>query len=196
VNRVVSEQENVPNALKYRYSHKPAASTTAVIPKMPFHSPVGASISLNVWRKLARYRAFFSSIDNFFQSPFSFSLSAWGKHSNLIIRATIRERALTPLSSSYHDIRSVFLPAYRRTGKIRSVQVDGIAIVSEADHIPVADPVHCHQSTSLDLNDRSQATRKQSTCHCSLQKYSGKWMNFEVPTFKTIIQRVMSFFFF
>lgn len=84
-------------------------------------------------------------------------------------------------SSPYHDIRSVFFPAYRGTREIQSVQIGGFAIVSEAHHVPVTNPVHCPHAASLGLNDGSQATREQSACHRSLQKYDNKWMSIEVP---------------
>lgn len=47
------------------------------IPTDDFHSPVGAFISAKVWQKDALYKAFFSSMLNFFQSPFSFTRSAF-----------------------------------------------------------------------------------------------------------------------
>lgn len=42
-------------------------------PKAPFHSPVGAWNSANVWQNEALYSAFFSSNVSLRQSPFSFS---------------------------------------------------------------------------------------------------------------------------
>uniref|UniRef100_A0A8W7PB72 Uncharacterized protein n=1 Tax=Anopheles coluzzii TaxID=1518534 RepID=A0A8W7PB72_ANOCL len=51
-------------------------------PRHAFHSPVGCFISANVWQNEARYRAFFSCTDIFFQSPFSFSRRAYKKKKN------------------------------------------------------------------------------------------------------------------
>lgn len=50
---------------------------TSVKPSTDFHSPVGALISAKVWPNEALYSAFFSSMVNLRQSPFSFSLRTY-----------------------------------------------------------------------------------------------------------------------
>lgn len=51
-----------------------------------FQTPVGAFISSKVWQKEARYKAFFSWMDSFFQQPFSFSRRAFNKKESLLLR--------------------------------------------------------------------------------------------------------------
>lgn len=66
-----------PVAFMRRNSQMARETPRRLTPTMLFHSPVGAFISENVWQKVARYRAFFSSRVSLLQSPFSFSRSAW-----------------------------------------------------------------------------------------------------------------------
>uniref|UniRef100_A0A6B0UIE2 Putative secreted protein n=1 Tax=Ixodes ricinus TaxID=34613 RepID=A0A6B0UIE2_IXORI len=63
------------NFLRKIQTHSVAPRVVRTPATMGFHSLREAFISAYVWQKLNRYKAFFSSRDRFFQSPFSFSRS-------------------------------------------------------------------------------------------------------------------------
>lgn len=139
----------------------PVAKKTALV--QIFQSPVGALNSSKVWQNDARYRAFFSWMDNFFQSPFSFSRRAYIDNIKSLFGRKKSNRW------NYQNFGCVFLETDGWHRIIGTVNVDGQSVATVADNFTLANFLGVRKSTGTGWCQRSrppQRQSKQSQSHC------------------------------
>lgn len=118
--------------------HNATASPKQTYPRMDFHSPLDASISLKVEQKLKRYSAFFSSRVSLCQSPFSFSLNTCNEFEDR--RWKIEPTEAFKLERIHNQYRSYinlgcgFLETNCRHGIFPAIEVTVCAVQSVTDN--------------------------------------------------------------